>query len=194
MAPARTTLHGNVRGKHKTALLVIDMLNDLEFKGGKELFPKALEAAKTLKNLLARARKAKVPVIYVNDNFGHWTSDFHAQIKHCLEKKARGAPIVQMLAPSPDDYYVLKPKHSGFYASPLALLLEYMGTENLIFSGLTLESCVYFTAADAYLHDYKITLVADCLVSKSASLKRSALIVMQESLKARVRNSTSLRF
>lgn len=187
-------LHGNAPDRQKTVLLVIDMINDLEFKGGEELLADALKVARTLKKLLDRARRVKVPVIYVNDNFGRWQSDFRAQYRHCLENKCRGAPVVELLKPEPSDYYVLKPKHSGFYASPLGLLLEHMGAEEIIFTGLTVESCVYFTASDAYLRDFKITILSDCVVSKSQAVKRSALAIMQESLKAKIKVSRSIHF
>lgn len=108
------TLHGNVPESHPLAVLLIDVINDLEFPGGDRLFPAALRAASAMQRLLTWAHDGDVPVIYVNDNFGRWRSDFRAQIDHCLNDSVRGERIVQKLIPSPDDYYVLKTKHSAF--------------------------------------------------------------------------------
>src|SRR3954462_4425946 len=109
-------LHGNAPDKAAVALLLIDVINDLEFPEGDQLLHFALPMARRVAALAQRARAAAVPVIYVNDNFGRWRSDFHAQVEHCLRDGVRGRPIAELLRPDKDDYFVLKPKHSGFYS------------------------------------------------------------------------------
>src|SRR3954469_15805188 len=112
-------LHGNAPDKSDVALLLIDVINDFEYPEGDQLFRQALPAAKKIAELKKRARAAGVPVVYVNDNFGRWRSDFQAQVEHCLEDGVRGRPVVELLRPSQDDYFVLKPKHSGFFSTTL---------------------------------------------------------------------------
>src|SRR5881275_1310586 len=108
------TLHGNAPDKSRVALLLIDVINDLEFSEGDSLLAHAVPMARQIAALKQRAKRAEVPAIYVNDNFGRWRSDFHAQVEHCLDG-TRGKPIVELLQPEADDYFVLKAKHSGFF-------------------------------------------------------------------------------
>jgi len=77
----------------------------------------------------------------------------------------RGTPIVKMLSPDDRDYFILKPKHSGFYSTPLPILLDYLGAKRLIITGLTADSCVLFTANDAYVRGYELCVPADCVAS-----------------------------
>src|ERR1043165_4798279 len=102
--PARNKdRHGNVPDESDVALLMIDVINDLEFEGGEELLKHALPMAERLAALKRRVKQTRIPVIYVNDNFGKWQSDFRKQVRHCLEDDTRGAPIVRLLAPEEDD-------------------------------------------------------------------------------------------
>jgi nicotinamidase-related amidase len=99
--------------------LLIDVINDFNFPEADELLQFAKPMAERIAVLKARAKKADVPVIYVNDNFGQWRSDFKGQVRYCLQPGAKGREIVELLHPDEKDYFVLKPKHSGFYASSL---------------------------------------------------------------------------
>ena len=118
--PARNPdLHGSAPDKSEVALLLIDVINDLDFPEANQLLRYARPMARKLLRLKERAKKAGVPVIYVNDNFGRWRSDFRRQVVHCLRKESRGREIVSLLQPEEDDYFVLKPKHSGFFSTTL---------------------------------------------------------------------------
>lgn len=168
-------------------------MNDLEWEGAEPLRRTALDVAKAIARLKARATSARVPTIYVNDNFGMWRSDFQAQVNHCA-KSQYGAPIVTLLRPTQEDYYILKAKHSGFFASPLHLLLEHIKAKELILTGFTTHSCVLFTAMDAYLRDYRVTIPEDCVASCNARDHKLSLEQMASSLKARIVESRAIRF
>jgi nicotinamidase-related amidase len=185
-------LHGNVPDTSAVAVLLIDFINDLEFPGADRLLPHALAAADATGALKRRARSAGVPVVYVNDNFGRWRSDFTAVVDHCLHDGCRGRPLAEMLRPQEEDYFVLKPKHSGFYSTVLELLLEHLGAHTLVLAGLTADNCVLFTAADAYLRDYKLFVPADCVASIDPDDNRRALAHMQRVLKADIRPAAEL--
>jgi len=187
-------LHGNVPDEAELALLLIDVVNDLEFEGGDALLPHALAAAKNIARLKERANEAGVPVIYVNDNFGRWRSDFKRIVAHCLHEPVRGRPIAELLTPGEDDYFVLKPKHSGFFSTTLDLLLEYLGVHTLILTGIAGNNCVLFTANDAYMRDFNLVVPADCVASIKREENEYALKQMAEVLKADIRPSTELDF
>ncbi len=187
-------LHGNVPDEAELALLLIDVINDLEFEGGDALLPHALAAAKNIARLKEHANQAGVPVIYVNDNFGRWRSDFKRIVAHCLREPVRGRPIAELLTPGEDDYFVLKPKHSGFFSTTLDLLLEYLGVHTLILTGIAGNNCVLFTANDAYMRDFNLVVPADCVASIKREENEYALKQMAEVLKADILPSTELDF
>lgn len=187
-------LHGNAPDQSEIALVLIDVVNDLEFEGGEQLFRSALPAAKNIARLKERAHEAGVPVIYVNDNFGRWRSDFKRIVSHCLQDDVRGRPIAELLQPDKDDYFVLKPKHSGFFSTALELLLEHLGTHTLVLTGFAGNNCVLFTANDAYMRDYKLLIPEDCTASIKPEENENALLQMQEVLKADIRPSAEVEF
>src|SRR6185503_12524545 len=180
-------LHGNVPDNAGAALLLIDVINDFEFEGGAELLQQALAVGPNIAALKQRARKHGIPVIYVNDNFGKWQSDLNKIVSHCLEDGVRGEAFVRLVLPDRDDYFVLKPKHSGFYCTSLELVLEHIGACNLILAGIAGNNCVLFTANDAYMRDFKLFIPADCSVSIVPQDNEYAMRQMAEVLKADIR-------
>ena len=193
MADQNPDLHGNVPDKSAVAVLMIDVINDLEFPGGDRLLPHALAAADAMAALKRRARDEGVPVVYVNDNFGRWRSDFQHLVRHCLGD-VRGRPIVERLRPDPEDYFVLKPKHSGFFSTTLDILLDYLGAKALVLAGLTGDNCVLFTASDAYMRDFRLAVPCDCTASIDPAENEEALRHMQRVLKADIRPSDKIEF
>ncbi len=133
-------------------------------------------------------------MIYVNDNFGKWQSSFQQLLEHCLASGVRGQPFVQHIRPQPDDYFVLKPKHSGFYQTPLEILLKHLGTERVILTGVCTNSCVLFTAQDAYMRDLKITVLPDCVAACTEAEHQLALQQMRSITKAEVKPSPEISF
>jgi len=191
--PARNPdLHGNVPDSCEVALLLIDVINDLEFDTGAELLIHALPMAKSLAAFKKRLKAAGVPVIYINDNFGKWQSDFRKLVEHCTDDDVRGKPVVEILRPDDDDYFVLKPKHSGFYSTTLDTLLTYVGAKRLILTGVATNVCVLFTANDAYMRDFHLVIPSDCVAAADQEATRHALEQMRVVLKADVRASTEI--
>ncbi|HXD98691.1 MAG TPA: isochorismatase family cysteine hydrolase, partial [Candidatus Acidoferrum sp.] len=171
---------------------LIDVINDLDFPEGDQLLEHALPMAERIAALKRRARQAGVPVIYVNDNFGRWRSDLRALLAHCLTDGVRGQALVKQLVPESDDYFVLKPKHSGFFSTTLDTLLAYLRARTLILTGLTADNCVLFTASDAYLRDFHVIVPSDCVAAIDPRHTRQALDHMHRVLKADVTTSTAL--
>ena len=145
-------------GKNNSAvaLLLIDVINDLDFDQADDLLAQALPMARRIATLKREAAQLRIPTIYVNDNFGQWKSDFRHTVEHCCAGNSRGQEISRTLRPEVSDYFVLKPKHSGFYATTLDLLLEYLKVDTLIITGIAANICVLFTANDAYMRDYRL--------------------------------------
>jgi nicotinamidase-related amidase len=184
-------LHGSAPDKHKIALLLIDVINDFDFPGADQLLRYARPMARNLVRLKRRAYKAGVPVIYVNDNFGRWKSDFRRTLEHCA-RYGRGQDVVKLLRPEENDYFVLKPKHSGFFSSALDTLLRYLQTQTLILTGIAGNFCVLFTANDAYMRDFNLFVPSDCTVSNTKRENESALLLMKKFLKADTRPASHI--
>lgn len=192
MAADNKDLHGSAPDNSAVALLLIDVINDMEFEGGEQLLERAQPMAERIASLKKKARELKVPVIYVNDNFGKWRSDFKQTLEHVLREGCRGKPIAERLRPDDDDYFVLKPKHSGFFSTTLDLLLEYLQARTLVLTGIAGNNCVLATANDAYMRDFKLLVPADCVVSIEAQDNEYALKQMQKVLKADISPSAQL--
>jgi len=191
MPKKNVDLHGSAPDKHKIALLLVDVINDFDFPEADQLLRYARPMAKRLLRLKQRAQEAGIPVIYVNDNFGRWKSDFRHTVEHC-EKKGRGSELVKLLRPEQNDYFVLKPKHSGFFSTTLETLLRYLETQSLILTGIAGNFCVLFTANDAYMRDFNLFVPSDCTVSNTRQANQSALRLMKKFLKADTRPSSKI--
>lgn len=187
-------LHGNAPDKSRVALLLIDVINALDFPEAEQLLEFALPMARRLAALKDRAKQHDVPIVYVNDNFGRWRSDFNTQVEHCLEDGVNGKPLVELLRPQETDYFVLKPKHSGFFSTTLDLLLEYLGVNVVILTGIATNVCVLFTANDAYMRDFHLMVPSDCVASNSEAENRHALDQIRKVLKADTRPSAEISF
>src|SRR4029453_8074753 len=185
-------LHGNVPDKSEVALIIVDVINDLDFPEAKQLARFVPALADKIARLKRRAKAARVPVIYVNDNFGRWRSDFRALTEHCRKGKSRS--LIEKLYPEQDDYFVLKPKHSGFFSSTLETLLRYLRVRRLIITGIAGNFCVLFTANDAYMRDYELAIPCDCVISNTAKENTEALQLMERYLKADTRRSQRISF
>ena len=158
-----------------TALLVIDMLSTWDFPDGEAMLKRAERIAPRIATLRKRCRTAGVPVIYANDNRGRWRSDFREVVAMAIERGDGAARIAELLKPERDDYFVLKPKHSAFFGTPLDLLLRHLHAKRLILTGVTSDQCVVFTAADARMHDYEVVVPRDCVASLSVERDRRLL-------------------
>lgn len=119
----------------EVALLLIDVINPFDFEDARQLLRWARPVARCIAALKSGAAARGIPIIYVNDNFGRWRSDFRAVYRYCRRASSPGAGISRLLKPDRDDYFVLKPKHSGFYCTSLEVLLRHLGVRKLILSG-----------------------------------------------------------
>lgn len=185
-----TAQKGGVAHNHRgpgTALLLVDWINDFAFEGSEGLLRAAELAAKRTAVLRDRATAAGLPVLYVNDNFGSWRSDFEDVIARC--RRSRGRTVTDILAPREGDFFVLKPKHSGFLHTPLELLLDHLDVGTLILTGIAGNICVLFTAHDAHMRDFRVVVPRDCVASNTTHENEFALEQLAHVVHADVRES-----
>ena len=168
------------RAAGETALLVIDMLSPWDFPDGDAMLKGAERIAPRIADLRKRCRAVRVPVIYANDNQGRWRSDFREVVAMAIERGDGAARIAELLKPERDDYFVLKPKHSGFHATPLDLLLRHLQARRLVIAGVSGDQCVLYTVADARMLDYEVVVPRDCVASLTEVRDRRLLDYLAE--------------
>jgi nicotinamidase-related amidase len=177
-----------------TALLLIDVINHFEFPDGKEMLAQALRIAPKLAHFRARARSVGMPVIYVNDNFGRWRSELSSLLTYCRRPEAAGRRFVEQVLPGKEDYFVLKPRHSAFFQTPLEILLEHLGTTSLVLCGIATNSCVVCTAHDAKMRNFNLFVPPDCSASRTIREHKQAIDHMRAMTDAITASSKSLCF
>jgi nicotinamidase-related amidase len=169
-----------------SVLILVDVINAFDFPGSAGLVSAASRAAPKIEALAARARAARVPVVYVNDNFGRWRSDFASTVEACMSPDMPGRHVTARLRPRDTDYFVLKPQHSGFYCTTLEPLLRHLGAESLVLMGFATNLCVLFTANDAHMRGYRLIVPSDCTASNTPRLTHAALAHMGTALSAAI--------
>lgn len=165
-----------------TALLIIDMINDFSFSGGERLVSPATVAARHIRALKDQLLPFGVPVIFANDNFGKWRSASNEEIERVGHSPGRA--VLDYLTPTPTDYVVLKPRHSVFFATPMDILLKSLHIRRLILTGITTDSCVLFSAYDAYMREYELWIPEDCTAAGTEAARDHALALAGRVLKA----------
>lgn len=175
-----------------TVLLIVDMISDWRFPDAQPLIAPALAASERIGELKARCRRRGIPVIYANDNHGRWRSDFRALVQGALEREGAARRITEALLPGEDDYFVLKPRHSAFFATPLELLLQQLAADRLVLTGITADQCVLSTAFDAKMRDYEVIVPPDCVAAQTEQRRTRAVQHLTDVLRLQTVDSGEL--
>ncbi|MFJ4690604.1 isochorismatase family cysteine hydrolase [Streptomyces sp. NPDC088766] len=173
-----------------TALIVIDMINTYDHADADLLLPSAREVVPAAAGLLERARGADVPVVYVNDNFGEWRSHHGELLGTALS--GPHADLVEPLVPDDDSLFVVKARHSIFFDTPLAYLLDQQDIDHLVLCGQVTEQCVLYSALDAHIRHLRVTVPRDAVAHIHADLADAALRMMERNMGARLCDSQEL--
>ncbi|OLP62994.1 hypothetical protein BACPU_35940 [Bacillus pumilus] len=176
---------------HQKALLIIDMINNFDFEMGHVLAEKAKQMTSKILNLKQYAFKNKWPIIYINDHYGIWKADIQAVMDKCNNEKS--APIIEKMAPSRRDYFLIKPKHSAFYGTALETLLNELDVRDIILTGIAGNICVLFTANDAYMREYNLIVPKDCIASNDNRDNEYALTMMENVLFAKITTTIDIK-
>ena len=176
------------------ALLLIDMISCWDFPDAGKLLPGAIAIAPAIAAFKQRCTRAGVPTIYANDNLGRWRSDFKALVDISLQCGGNAAAITTALRPQVDDYFVLKPKHSAFHATPLTILLEHLAVQTLFVVGVSSDQCVMTSVAEARMRDLDVIVPRDLVASQSRQRNDVALLQFEETHGLNITPSPRVRF
>lgn len=189
---ASTSQAPRIRRGDRTALIVIDMLNDYEHPDGERLRESAATAVPVIARLIERARRSDVPVIWVNDNHGQWSAGRPELIERA--RAGAGADLVDPIVPDPDAPFVVKSRHSIFYGSPLEYLLETEEVGRLVLTGQVTEQCILYSALDGYIRHFHVAVPPDGVAHIDADLADAALQMMQRNMRAETAHADDLEF
>lgn len=168
----------------KTALLIIDMINDFHFEHGNILAEKALIIAEHIQLLKKQCNNEKIPIIYINDHYNLWQAELNKVIDYCRNEKSE--PIIDKIKPDDNDYFLIKPRHSAFYGTALNTLLHQLQVEKLILTGIAGNICVLFTANDAYMREYSLLVPDNCIASVDNEDNQYAIRMMKNVMNAKI--------
>jgi nicotinamidase-related amidase len=166
----------------KPALVVIDMLNPYEHEDAEELTRNVEPVVPRIRELLDRAREAGTEVIYVNDNYGDWNSSS----EELADRACRGErpDLVEPILPPEDAAFVIKARHSIFFQTPLAYLVDQNGIDGLVLTGQVTEQCILYSALDAYVRHIPISVPRDAVAHIHEHLAEAALEMMERNMDA----------
>lgn len=172
----------------KKALLIMDMLNDFIKRGAPLEVPKARGIIRNIRRELEKARMAGIPVIYCCDRHEPRDREFEVWPPHAV-RGTQGAEIIEELRPIKGEPVVAKKTYSAFYRTSLEKTLKGLGVKHLILTGVVTNICILYTAVDAYMRGYEITVHEDCV----AGLKAGDSLFALRQIKGVLRPRKSLR-
>jgi nicotinamidase-related amidase len=166
----------------RTAVIVIDMINGYDFPDAERVVPSAEQAVPRIERLIAQAPGNDMPVIYVNDNFGHWRSNRDELVEEALQGER--PQLVEPIKPDDDSLFVVKARHSIFYQTPLEYLLNQEDVGKVILTGQVTEQCILYSALDAYIRHFDVQVPPDAVAHIYEELAGAALTMMERNMSA----------
>jgi nicotinamidase-related amidase len=175
---------------NRTALIVVDMLNGYDHEDADRLAENVEPVVPAIRTLLDRAQRADVPVVYVNDNHGHWRSSLPDLVEHA--RNGKRPDLVEPLLPPDEARFVIKARHTIFYGTPLEYLLEQIGVRRIVLTGQVTEQCVLYSALDAYVRHFSVAVPRDAVAHIHRNLADAALEMMERNMRAELSDAASV--
>jgi nicotinamidase-related amidase len=168
----------------KAALIVVDMLNRYEHEDAEPLRDAVRTVLPAMAGLAARARAADASLVYVNDNHGDSTVGRAALTDWAMD--GADPALVEPIAPAPDVPFLVKARHSAFYATQLEYLLRQAGVAELVLVGQVTEQCILYPALDAYVRHFQVVVPHDAVAHIDEELGSAALRMMEANMRANI--------
>jgi nicotinamidase-related amidase len=171
----------------KEALLVIDMLNDFVLPGAPLEVPETRKVIKNIRREIDAAHGAGKPVIFVCDTHAPDDKEFakFGWPTHAVAG-TKGSEVVAELRPEGNDVVIPKATYSGFFGTALDETLDMLGVDSLRLTGCVTHICIMFTASDAVLRDYAVTVVGDGVAGLAKEDHEAALRIMRSVMGVKV--------
>jgi nicotinamidase-related amidase len=172
----------------KTALIVIDMLNRYEHEDAEQLVVSVGEALPAIRGVIERAHEQDTSIVYVNDDYGDWSAGGSELCERALAGRQRA--LVEPVLPPAGAAIITKARHSIFYETALDYLLRSHEIDRLVLVGQVTEQCVLYSALDAYVRQYKVTVPRDAVAHIHVDLAGAALEMMERNMRAEILDSS----
>lgn len=167
-----------------SALIVVDMLNRYEHEDAEPLRDAVREVLPAITDLIRRAREQELLVVYVNDNHGDWTAGRGGLTRWALD--GADPALIEPIAPARDVPFLVKARHSVFYATQLEYLLREQDVDHVVLVGQVTEQCILYSALDAYIRHFHVTVPRDAVAHIHADLAEAALKMMEINMRAEI--------
>lgn len=169
------------------ALLVIDMLNDFVREGAPLEVPETRKVVPVIRKEIEQARTQGNPVIYICDT--HEKNDrefsrFNWPV-HAVEG-TKGSEVVDELKPNEGDIVISKKTYSGFYKTALEQTLKDLNVDSVRLTGCVTHICIMFTASDAVLREYNVSVVEKGVAGLAKEDHDAALRIMKNVLGVKI--------
>ncbi|OBA93192.1 isochorismatase [Mycobacteriaceae bacterium 1482268.1] len=166
-----------------TAVLVIDMLNTYTHPDAEKLTPNVEEIVDPLAALIKKASsRDDVELIYINDNYGDFSAEFSDLVRSAL--KGDRPDLIEPIVPPEGCRKLTKVRHSAFYATSLAYLLNQLEPQRVILTGQVTEQCILYTALDAYVRHFPVVIPPDAIAHIDPELRDASLTMMHSNMDA----------
>jgi nicotinamidase-related amidase len=176
----------------KSALIVIDMLNEYDHDDADVLIESVREALPAMQRLIDRAQREDVPIVYVNDNYGDWGAGRPELVERAMA--GRAGDVVEPIAPTDGTWFIAKARHSIFYETQLEYLLREQEIERIVLVGQVTEQCILYSALDAYVRHFRVAVPRDAVAGIHPDMAECALRMMERNMRADIVDGDDCRF
>ena len=184
----------------RTALIVVDMQNAFASPGGMlditgMDISGATAVVQSIDGVMAAARAARLPVVYLQMGFKpdlsdsggpespNWHKELALRTMNCrpelkgklLVEGTWDFAIVDDLEPQPGDLVFVKTRYSGFAGTTLDAEMRARGIRYLLFAGIATNVCVESTLRDAFFLDYWPILISDAAMGAGPGMHEATL-------------------
>ena len=184
------TGYPSLMSSRRPALLVIDMLNTYDHEDAEALVGNVEKVVPAISGLLDEARDSDTDVVFVNDNYGDWNSSAEELSRNALG--GRRPDLVEPILPGERDSFVIKARHTVFYMTPVEYLLRQAEVDHIVLTGQVTEQCILYSALDAYVRHFQVTVATDAVAAIHDDLGDAALQMMERNMSAELRPSAEV--
>jgi nicotinamidase-related amidase len=171
-----------------SALIVVDMLNRYEHEDAEALVVSVTETLPAIASTIERACEREAMIVYVNDNYGDWSAGCGDLCEKALDGRRRA--LVEPVLPPERAAFITKARHSIFYETSLEYLLRSQQIDRLVLVGQVTEQCILYSALDAYVRHYAVTVPRDAVAHIHPDLAEAALKMMERNMRAEIPDSS----
>jgi nicotinamidase-related amidase len=165
-------------------LLIVDMISDYAFPDADQVVSNVEKAVPAIRRAREIADAADVRVVYVNDILDDWRCSRSETLRRALDGER--PDLIEPIAPRDDDAFFFKGRHSAFYGTLLAHYLSATETERVVFAGQVTEQCILYSAHDAHVREYGVTILRDAVASLDDEMGHAALEMLRENIHAEI--------